>query len=123
MIREATENPTGNNKWKAVAQMGGNSHNEEDRVGGLGSDGSVDGILDLSGEHVLVEVLLHRHLFLLHLLRRPRRLRQRPPWIPGLTLNKKGGISLRILRWPIEVMLLSGSSPLQGRSTRRDGEG
>lgn len=45
--------------------MGGNSHNEEDRVGGLGPDGSVDGILDLSGEHVLVEVILHRHIFFL----------------------------------------------------------
>jgi hypothetical protein len=43
------------------------SYDEEDGIGGFGSNGGINGVFDFPREHVLFQELLHRH-FLLRLL-------------------------------------------------------
>lgn len=40
-------------------------YDEDDGIGGFGPNGGIDGVFDFPREHVLFQVLLHRHFLLL----------------------------------------------------------
>ena len=40
-------------------------YDEDDGIGAFGPNGSIDGVFDFPREHVLFQVLLHRHFLLL----------------------------------------------------------
>ena len=52
------------NQTEAREREGGD-YDEDDGIEGFGPNGGIDGVFDFPREHVLFQVLLHRHLLLL----------------------------------------------------------
>lgn len=61
-ISNYNDSPGLNSAYKGHREK---NYNEENGIGSLGPDGGIDGVLNLTREHVLVQVLLHWHFELL----------------------------------------------------------